>query len=69
MKELIKEVYRENRVSKKTGNAYQVIVIVFENGYHLETFLNNEQQYILANIPVRQESGEIEKGERGYETK
>lgn len=53
MKELIKEVYRENRVSKRTGNAYQVIVIVFENGYHLETFLNNEQQYILANVPVR----------------
>ena len=32
MKEMIKEVYRENRVSKRTGNAYQVIVIVFENG-------------------------------------
>ena len=47
----LKDVYREERVSKK-GNSYQVIVFVFENGYKLESFLNNEQQYILADVPL-----------------
>lgn len=47
----VKDVYREERTSKK-GNAYQVIVFVFENGYKLESFLNNEQQYILADVPL-----------------
>lgn len=48
----VKEVYRENRVSKKTGNAYQVLVLVFENGYKMDTFLSNEQQYILNEVPL-----------------
>lgn len=45
-------VYREERTSKK-GNQYQVIVFEFENGYKMESFLNNEQQYILADVPVK----------------
>ena len=40
--------YRENRVSKQ-GNAYQVLVLQFQNGYKMDVFLNNEQQYILSN--------------------
>ena len=47
----VKDVYREERVSKK-GNTYQVIVFVFENGYKLDSFLNNEQQYILVDVPL-----------------
>lgn len=49
----VKEVYREERVSKKSGNKYQMLVVVFANGYKLETFLNNEQQYILNEVPLR----------------
>lgn len=48
----VKNVYREERMSK-AQRAYQVIVIEFENGYKLETFLNNEQQYILADVPLK----------------
>lgn len=48
----VKDTYREERVSK-AGKSYQVIVIVFENGYKLETFLNNEQQYILSDVPLK----------------
>jgi len=47
----VKDVYRQERTSK-AGNTYQVIVIVFDNGYKLETFLNNEQQYILSDVPL-----------------
>ena len=49
----VKEVYREQRVSKKSGNSYEVIVFVFENGYKFESFLNNEQAFILHEVPVR----------------
>lgn len=52
MNKLIKEVYRENRVSKKTGNVYQVLVIVFQNGYKFEQFINNEQQWALSLVPL-----------------
>lgn len=45
------ECYRENRVSKKSGSVYQVLVVCFENGYKREDiFLSNEQQYILKDI-------------------
>lgn len=49
---MIKEVFREKKVSKN-GNDYQVLVIVFENGYKLEHFLNNEQIYILNDVPLK----------------
>lgn len=47
----VTKVYREQRVSK-AGREYQVLVMVFENGYKLETFLSNEQQYILAGVEL-----------------
>ena len=53
MTEFIMDCYRENRVSNKTGNPYQVLVLVFENGYKLEQFLSNEQQFILADVPLK----------------
>ena len=37
----------ESRVSGKTGKPYKVLVLKFENGYIMETFLNNEQAFIL----------------------
>lgn len=49
----VKECYRQKRVSTKSGNEYQVIIFEFENGYKLETFLNNEQQFILHEVPLR----------------
>lgn len=48
---MIKECYREKRLSKKSGKEYVVLVIEFENGYKLETFLTNEQNFILADVP------------------
>lgn len=51
-REQVKEVYREEKTSKK-GNVYQVLVVVFANGYKLEQFLNNEQMFILGNIPLK----------------
>ena len=48
----VTEVYREERVSK-AGKTYQVLCVVFENGYKYENFLSNEQQYILAGVPLR----------------
>ena len=48
----VNNVYREERISK-AQKPYLVIVFEFENGYKLETFLNNEQQYILAEVPLK----------------
>lgn len=50
-RQFIKSVHRESRKSK-AGKDYQVLVVVFDNGYKLETFLSNEQQYILGHVPV-----------------
>lgn len=47
----VSKVYRVEKVSKK-GNTYQVLRVVFENGYVYENFLTNEQQYILQEVPV-----------------
>lgn len=44
------EVYRDNRISK-AGKPYTVLVIVFENGYKFESFLSNEQNFILRDVP------------------
>ena len=48
----VKEVYREERISK-ANRPYTVLVTVFENGYKLVSFLNDEQQYILADFPLK----------------
>lgn len=34
----------------KAGKEYFVLVITFENGYKFETFLNNEQAFIITNV-------------------
>lgn len=46
----VAEMFRDVRTSK-AGKSYCVLVIVFDNGYKLETFLTNEQQFILRDIP------------------
>ena len=51
----VERVYREERNSK-AGRKYQVLCIEFENGYTLEQFLSNEQQYILADVELIKES-------------
>lgn len=47
----VKNAYRENRTSKKTGNAYVVLCVEFENGYVVESFLTREQEFILKDVP------------------
>lgn len=49
---MVKNLYKEKRQSKKTGNSYVVLCIEFENGYILETFLTREQEYILNDVPT-----------------
>lgn len=49
---MVKEIYKEKRVSKKTGKDYVVLVLEFENGYKFESFLTNEQDFILRDVPV-----------------
>lgn len=50
---VVKEMFREQRVSSKSGKTYYVLVQVFSNGYIFESFLTNEQNYILASVPLR----------------
>lgn len=46
----IKSFNIEERTSSKTGKKYSVLVATFNNGYTLETFLNQEQLFILNSI-------------------
>lgn len=47
---MVKNVYREKRVSKN-GKSYTVLCVEFENGYIYENFLTNEQDFILKDVP------------------
>lgn len=47
----VENVYRIQKTSK-AGKPYQTLVIKFSNGYELETFLSNEQQYILKDVEL-----------------
>lgn len=40
----------EERVSKKSGGKYWVMVTTFENGYQITTFLNQDQVFILSGL-------------------
>lgn len=50
LKSQIKDVTTDTRKSSKTGKDYNVVTIEFQNGYKHESFLNNEQQFILNQI-------------------
>lgn len=44
--------YRENRVSSKSGKIYQVLIVIFPNGYRFESFLNNDQMFLTSEAPL-----------------
>lgn len=48
----IKGVYIETRRSTKSNKDYSVLVVEFKNGYKQESFLNNEQMFILNSMPT-----------------
>lgn len=50
VKKAVVEAYMEERISKKSGNEYIVLVLEFENGYTTDVFLSNEQKFILQSI-------------------
>lgn len=50
VKKAVVEAYMEERISKKSGNKYIVLVLEFENGYKTDVFLSNEQKFILQSI-------------------
>lgn len=50
VKKAVVEAYMEERISKKSGSKYVVLVLEFENGYKTDTFLSNEQKFILQSI-------------------
>lgn len=39
--------YRIEARTSKAGKAYKVIIFTFSNGYELEEFLTNEQEFII----------------------
>lgn len=45
----IKNITIEERVSKKTGKPYKMLVITTESGYQCELFLSNEQAFCLTH--------------------
>lgn len=48
--EYIEKIVLTNGISKKTGNAYEYVNIVFKGGYSVPLFLNNDQMYIVKNV-------------------
>ena len=50
IKKAIVEAHMEQRISKKNGSTYIVVVLEFENGYKTDVFLTNEQKFILQPI-------------------
>lgn len=50
VKKAVVEAYMEERISKKSGNKYVVLVLEFENGYSTDVFLSNEQKFILQSV-------------------
>lgn len=49
-KEVLVSCYREKRHSERKGTDYEVLVLIFENGYKMDVFLNNEQQFIIGSV-------------------
>ena len=49
-KEGVVSCYREKLISNKKGTEYQVLVLIFENGYKMDVFLTNEQIFIISNV-------------------
>lgn len=45
----IKDIKIEERISKKTGKPYKMLVIMTESGYTCELFLSNEQAFCLTH--------------------
>ena len=50
LNETIKSIEVITRNSKKTGNDYTVLSIAFHQGYTYETFISNEQVFILGML-------------------
>lgn len=46
----ISSIKIETRKSQKSNKDYSVLTLLFKNGYKHETFLNNEQLFILGQI-------------------
>lgn len=53
MKELDVKVSIEKRTSK-AGNDYHVLVVRFKNGYKFESFLNNDQYFIINQMFINE---------------
>lgn len=49
---LVKSVSLLTRTSK-AGNPYKVMVVEFANGYKVENFINQDQQFILQSVLAR----------------
>lgn len=48
--ENVEKIALTGGVSKKTGNPYEYVQIVFKGGYTVPLFLNNDQMYIVKNV-------------------
>ena len=46
----VKSMFIKNGIGQKSGKPYHSLVIDFECGYTFESFLSNEQYFILKQI-------------------
>ena len=51
--QFVEDVKMVNGISKKTGNPYEYIQIVFRGGYTVPLFLNSDQMYIIKNVSCK----------------
>lgn len=51
--QFVEDVKMVTGISKKTGNPYEYIQIVFRGGYTVPLFLNSDQMYILKNVSCK----------------
>ena len=51
--QFVEDVKFVTGISKKTGNPYEYIQIVFRGGYTVPLFLNSDQMYILKNVSCK----------------
>lgn len=47
----VEDVYIETRKAK-SGNEYQMLIVKFTSGYCVESFLNNDQKFILSTFDI-----------------
>lgn len=51
---VVKDIYVEDNVSKRTGKPYSNLVIELQSGYRYTSFLSEEQRFALITSGIEQ---------------